>query len=168
MHAIFATIAMFAAAGAAPTTTTTKTKPHTTSSSAGAPSADEALKVSNYYFDGKDSGPLLVKFIACLKVDEVETSKTKNECTTPVTGAVAKGSDVFGWTQWVVPVGASYDDVSLQFLLDGAVRETKDIPLTESLRLRTWRPATASKAGKWTIKLMRGGKEVSSVDFEVK
>ena len=164
MKALAAAVAILAAASAAPKTHHTAAP----SSPTGTPSADEAMRVSNYYFDGKDSGPLLVKFIACLKVDEADGSKTKNECSQPVTGPVAKGADVYGWTQWVVPVGASYDDVTMQFFLDGSVRETKDIPLTESLRMRTWRASSASKAGKWTIKIQRGGKDVGTVDFDVK
>jgi hypothetical protein len=135
-------------------------------SPAGAPSAEEVKKVATYYYGGKDAGPILVRAVACTKIED-KNPATMNECVAPVTGPVAKDTVVFGWTEWLVPVGAKYD-VSIQFLLDGAVRETKDAELTEGLRFLAWRSVAASKAGKWTIKVQRAGKDVQSLDFDVK
>jgi hypothetical protein len=91
-----------------------------------------------------------------------------NECLEEVSGAVKKGSQVSVWTHWFVPKGGKYEDVTVQVLLDGQVRETKDIPaLTESWRARTWKTVSMSKPGKWTIKLMRAGKELKSADVTV-
>lgn len=133
------------------------------------PSAAEAAKVAAYYFEGKGEGPILVKTLACLKVDEEAGSPTKNECVQPVTGPVPKGAELIAWTQWLVPVGAKYDDAQVEFLLDGQVRETRDIEnLSESLRMRAWQTARASKPGNWTIKVVRGAHTLASVDVKVK
>ena len=132
------------------------------------PSSDEAFKVVSYYYDGKDSGPVLLKTMPCLKVDEGKTSKTRNECVKPIDSSVPKGSRVSLWSAWLVPVGGKYDDVSVQFLLDGVVRETRDLSLsTESPRMRTWSTSTLSKPGKWEIKVTRAGKELSTSSITV-
>jgi hypothetical protein len=126
------------------------------------PSADDAMKVVTWYYDGKDDGPLLLKAVPCLKIDDAKDSKTKNECIQPAGDTVPKGSKVSLWTAWMVPVGGKFDDITVQFLLDGTVRETKDVSVAESWRTRTWSTSTLSKPGKWEIKILRGGTELSS------
>ncbi|HVO31622.1 MAG TPA: hypothetical protein VMV18_12835 [bacterium] len=170
----FAAVPSLAAPAAAPatkpaTTTTHKTTHAAHPASAGeAPSPDEAVRVANYYFGGKDAGPLLVKTVACLKVDESADSPTKNQCVQPVNGPVPKGADVIAWTQWLVPVDGKYTDVSIQFVVDGSVHETREIDsLNEGLRMYVWRAATMSKSGKWTVKVVRAGKDLASVDVTV-
>ena len=134
----------------------------------GAPTSEEALEVVRYYYDGAAEGPILLKSMPCLKVDDVKDSKTKNECIEPVGEApIAKGKTVHLWTMWLVPVGGTYDDVMVQVSHDGVVRETKDIKLTESLRMRTWRYTNLSKPGKWTFKVLRGQKELATHEVNV-
>ena len=133
------------------------------------PSAEEAVKTVTYYYEGAAEGPLLLKATACLKVDEAKDSKTKNDCLEAVSGPVAKGTKVSAWTMWMVPIGGKYEDVTIQVLHDGVVRETKDVALTlESLRMRTWKTTTLSKSGKWEMKIARGGTELANLVVEVK
>ena len=131
------------------------------------PPADELKHVLDYYYNGKDRGPGLVELKACLKVDGSKEGPTSNECIEPVTGKVKKDTTVHGWTMWYLPKGASYDDVSLQFLHGNEVRSTVDLKLNAEGRNRTWRATTASKKGKWTIKVKRGDQELGSTSFEV-
>ncbi len=131
------------------------------------PSSEEALKVVTYYYEGSAEGPVLLKSMPCLKIDEVKDSKSKNECLQPVEGPVAKGKTVHLWTMWLVPVGGVYDDVMIQVSHDGVVRETKDVKLTESLRMRTWRYTNLSKPGKWTFKVLRGQTELATHEVTV-
>lgn len=163
----FALSATALAADAAPAAkpATHKARPARTGDT---PTPDEAVRVANYYFGGKDAGPLLVKTVACLKVDESADSPTRNQCVQPVSGPVPKGTDVIAWTQWLVPVDGKYTDASIQFVVDGSVHETRDIEsLNEGLRMYVWRAATMSKSGKWTIKVVRAGKDLGSVDLHV-
>lgn len=133
-----------------------------------APTSEEALKVITYYFEGAPEGPVLLTSTPCLKIDEVKDSKTKNECLEPVGEAtVAPGTTVKLWTKWLVPVGASYTDVMVQVAHEGVVRETKDLKLTESLRMRHWTFTKLSKPGKWTFKILRGQNELASHDVTV-
>ncbi|MBK7863281.1 MAG: hypothetical protein IPJ65_32690 [Archangiaceae bacterium] len=124
------------------------------------PPADEIKHVLDYFYNGKDRGPALVEIKACLKVDSTgKDANTKNECVEPVTGPVKKDTTVHGWTMWYLPEGANYDDVSLQFIFGNDVRSTIDVKLSTPGRTRTWRSTTASKKGKWTIKVKRGDQE---------
>lgn len=132
------------------------------------PTADEAMKTVTYYYEGAAEGPVLIKSVACLKIDEAKDSKTKNDCLEPVTGPVAKGTKVSARTMWLVPVGGKYEDVTIQVVHDGVVRETKDVALTiESLRMRTWKTTTLSKAGKWEFKIARAGTELANLVVDV-
>lgn len=132
------------------------------------PPADEIKHVLDYFYNGKDRGPALVELKACLKVDSSsKDAATKNECIEPVAGNVKKDTTVHGWTMWYLPEGANYDDVSLQFLFGNEVRSTVDVKLNTAGRTRTWRSSTASKKGKWTIKVKRGEQELGSTSFTV-
>lgn len=132
------------------------------------PSADEVKRVYDYFQNGVGGGPVLVDFKLCAKLDTDKKSATVNECLEEMTGTAKKGSQVTVWTHWFVPKGGKYEDVTVQVLLDGQVRETKDVPaLQESWRARTWKSTTVAKPGKWTFKLMRGGKELKSADVTV-
>jgi hypothetical protein len=132
------------------------------------PPAEEIKRVLDYYYYGKDRGPALVEIKACLKVDSVgKDANTKNECVETVTGPVKKDTTVHGWTMWYLPDGASYDDVVIQFLFNDEPRTTVDLKLNTPGRTRTWRSATASKKGKWTIKVKRGAQELGSTSFTV-
>lgn len=130
------------------------------------PPGDEIKRVLDYYYNGKDRGPALVELKACLKVDSGK-GPTQHECIEPVTGNVKKDTTVHGWTMWYLPEGASYDDVVLQFLHNNDVRSTVDVKLSSVGRTRTWRSTTASKKGKWTIKVKRGDQELGSTSFTV-
>lgn len=132
-----------------------------------APTPEELKKVIRYYFSGKDQGPILVDFKACTKVDTGKDSPTKSECLETISGPVKKGTNVHAWTMWLVPEGGSYDDLSIQFIHEGQVRTTTDIPLTASLRSRTYRATTVTKTGKWEVKVLRGGKELARIPMIV-
>ena len=132
------------------------------------PPADEIKHVLDYYYNGKARGPALVELKACLKVDSASKDPaTKNECIEPVSGPVKKDTTVHGWTMWYLPEGANYDDVSLQFIYGTDVRSTVDVKLSSTGRTRTWRSNTASKKGKWTIKVKRVDQELGSTSFTV-
>lgn len=129
------------------------------------PPADEIKRVLDYYYNGKDRGPALVELKACLKVDSTKGSPTLNECVEEVKGPVKVNQAVHGWLAWYVPKGGSYEDVSVQFLLNGEVRSTQDIKLDGEGRTRTWRTQAATKKGKWTIKVTYKGKELGSTTY---
>lgn len=131
------------------------------------PTAAEAKRVIDYYYAGKTQGPVLVELKACTKLDTSKDSPNRNECVEEVKGPVKKGSNVHAWTMWLVPDGGDYEDATIQFLYEDQVRSTMDIRLTTALRSRTFRANTVTRAGKWFVKVFRGGTELASVPFTV-
>src|SRR4051812_46408553 len=88
------------------------------------PTQAEARKVINYYYQGKDQGPVLVELKACLKLEPARDNLQRSDCLETVNGPVKKGTTVSAWTLWMVPEGGNYDDVFIQVSHEGLVRST--------------------------------------------
>lgn len=131
------------------------------------PAAEEIKRVLDYQENGKERGPALLDVIPCAKVDSTKGTATSYTCVEPITAAIKKGAVVNVWTQWFCPKGGKYEDLSIQSLLDGQVRNTVDITVEGLARTRTWRPFTVSKAGKWQFKVMQGSKELGMTSVVV-
>lgn len=131
------------------------------------PSADEIKRVLDYQDNGKDRGPALLDVIPCTKVDQTKGSPTQFTCIEPITAPVKKGTTVLAWVQFFCPKGGSYEDVSIQYLHEGQVRNTVDVKIEGLARTRTWRGHTLAKAGKWQIKVLRGDKELGATSVTV-
>lgn len=132
-----------------------------------APTSAEAKKVIEYYYSGKEQGPVLADFKLCSRVDGGKDSPTRHQCMEPVAGPVKQGTTVQAWTLWLVPDGAQYDDVVIQTSLEGQVRTTVDLKLATSLRSRTYRPVNLTKAGKWQVRVLRGTAELAAANVVV-
>ena len=131
------------------------------------PSAELIKKFLDYQENGKDRGPALLDLIPCVKVDSTKGSPTQYQCIEPVGASVPKGTTVFAWLQWLCPKDGKYEDVSIQFLHEGQVRKTVDNPVVGFGRTRGWRGENFNKVGKWTIKVMRGDKELGTAAVNV-
>jgi hypothetical protein len=126
------------------------------------PTADELRRVLDYQEHGKDRGPVLLDLMPCLKVDTTKGSSTQYNCLEVVSGPIKKGTVVNAWTSWFCPKGGAYDDLAIQFVHEGVVRQTIDVKIEGLSRTRTYRSHTFSKAGKWQIKVLRADKELAS------
>ena len=113
------------------------------------PAAEEIKRVLDYQENGKARGPALLDVVPCAKVDATKGSPTAYTCIEPIISAIKKGSVVNIWTQWFCPKGGKYEDLSIQALLDGQVRNTVDLSIEGLARTRAWRPFTLAKPGKW-------------------
>jgi hypothetical protein len=131
------------------------------------PSAELIKQFLDYQENGKDRGPALLDLIPCVKVDSTKGSPTQYQCIEPVGASVPKGTTVFAWLQWLCPKDGKYEDVSIQFLHEGQVRKTVDNPVVGFGRTRGWRGENFNKIGKWTIKVMRGDRELGSAVVNV-
>jgi len=131
------------------------------------PPAEEIKRVLEYQENGKDRGPALLDVVPCAKVDSTKGSPTSFTCIEPITAPVKKGSVVHVWTQWFCPKGGKYEDVSIQSLVDGQVRNTVDVTIEGLARTRTWRTFTLNKPGKWQLKVLQGGKELGMTSVVV-
>ncbi|MGC4115444.1 MAG: hypothetical protein QM765_12740 [Myxococcales bacterium] len=132
-----------------------------------APSPEEIKKVVDYYNNGKDAGPVLAEFKPCITVDTKKGSPTANDCTEPVSGKVKKGTPVFAWMNFLVPKDGKYEDLAVQWSVDGVVRTTQDLSLKiAGTAIRTYYSSTINKPGKWEIKVLQGTKELGKASFE--
>jgi hypothetical protein len=131
------------------------------------PTADEIKRVLDYQENGKDLGPVLLDLVPCLKVDLTKGSATIYNCLEPITGPIKKNTTVNAWMAWFCPKGGVYEDLTIQFVHEGQVRQTFDLKVEGISRTRTFRSHTFGKSGKWQIKVSRGDKEVGSANVTV-
>jgi hypothetical protein len=131
------------------------------------PKADVIREVVDYLENGKDRGPALLDIVPCLKVDNTRGSPTQFQCVDPVKAAVPKNTTVFAWLQWYCPKDGKYEDVQIQFIHEGTVRQTIDVPVSGFGRTRGWRGANFNKVGKWTIRVSRGDAELGTATVDV-
>jgi hypothetical protein len=85
----------------------------------------------------------------------------------PITAPVKRNTLALAWVQFYCPKDGKYEDVSVQFIHDGQVRSTADVTVSGFGRTRTWKGGTLSKPGVWTIKVLRGTKELGSTSVTV-
>lgn len=132
------------------------------------PTPDAIMQVYKYQTGKGSPDPVLVKLEPCLTVDTKKGSETRYDCTEPVTGPVKKGAKVNAWMWWAMPKGQTNDDVTVQFLHNGMVRQTTDVSLkVASLRSRTFRSVRATKRGEWEIVVRVGSAVVGKSTFTV-
>jgi len=130
------------------------------------PSPEVIRSFWEYYFKGQGGGPALAEVKLCLEITREGENKFECAREMPPEGIKA-GSSVIVWQAYLLPYRENVEDLSLQVLLEDTVRETKDIKLRgESIRTRNFTTVRLPKAGIWTLRLMRGGKELKS--FTVK
>jgi len=130
------------------------------------PTAAEIKKVLDYQDNGKDVGPVLLDLVACNKVDQAK-GPTQFHCIEPVSGPVKKNSVVSAWLQFFCPKDGKYEDITVQYLFDGQIRNTYDVSVASLGRTRTWKSSTLGKSGKWTIKVLRGSAELATANVTV-
>jgi hypothetical protein len=131
------------------------------------PTADEIKRVMDFQENGKARGPVLLDLIPCLKVDTTKASATAYNCLEPIKGPVKKGATVSAWMSWLCPRGGVYEDLIVQFIHEGQVRQTIDLKVEGLARVRMFRSHQLGKAGQWKIRVARGDKEVATTAVTV-
>ncbi|HEY1101347.1 MAG TPA: hypothetical protein VGF99_20585 [Myxococcota bacterium] len=120
-----------------------------------APSAAEIQRVTNYFLNGKDAGPILIELSLC--ADAKKNADGKLACEGPLPDTIKKGDSITAFVKFFGPKGGKYDDIKIRFLLGGEVRSTSDFTVTESWTgYSNYKKTTASKAGLWEVELLRG------------
>ena len=132
-----------------------------------APTADEIKRVMDYQEHGKAHGPVLLDLLPCLKVDTAKASATAYDCVEPVKGPVKKGTTVSAWMSWLCPRGGVYEDLVVQFVHEGQVRQTIDLKVEGLARVRMFRSHQLGKSGQWQIRVTRGDKELATAAVTV-
>jgi hypothetical protein len=119
-----------------------------------APTGDEVNRVVQYFLKGAPAGPVLMESVLCKKTDKIDG---KLACVEKLPGKIKKGEAITAFVKFFVPKGAKYDDIKVKFLLDGEVRSTSELTLTEAFSgYSNYKQSTASKAGTWEVQIFRG------------
>lgn len=129
-----------------------------------------AVKRVFEYFRRGESGAVLGQLVPCLELDLKKGSRTRYECKTPVAGSVKPGTQVFAWTDWLVPRDME-GSAQIEFVKDGKVRLSKRVPLKGKPRTPIV-PATAgarlSQEGIYTLRVKLDAQVISEVSVEVR
>ncbi len=119
----------------------------------------------------KGDGPVLAHFAACLELDLKKGSPTRYECVSYVEGPVAPGTQVFAWTDWLVPRGKSFDSFAIEYVYDGEVRLRKPFELQgrkSSPIVPKTIGAALSQQGIYTLRLTEGRRVLRELPVEVR
>jgi hypothetical protein len=155
--ALFTTAALAQAPAAAPAPSNEPPPP--------APTSDEVNKVIAYYNRGAAAGPVLMEFSLCTKAERVEG---RLACIEKLPPKIKKGDTIIAYVKFFAPKGGKYEDIKVKFMLDGEVRSTSDMSVTEAFSgYANYKQSTASKAGKWEIQVLRGEKVVGTQSVQV-
>lgn len=134
-----------------------------------APNVEHIRQVYAYHFQGQGRPPILVDLLPCWEVDTKKDSETRYDCLKPVDGPVELNSNISAWTTWLVPRGEEPKGLSVQFIHEGVVRQTKDLTVSgSSVRARAFTSAKLNKAGRWSVVVLSGAKELGRAELTVR
>jgi len=126
------------------------------------PTAEEARKVINYYFNGKGQGVVPMEYKFCQEVSL--KGENKNECVSEFSAkSLKKGQEAYLWMNFLVPAGEDAK-LLLQYSRNNMVRDTSNVSLGGATRYRIWKRIPTTTAGDWKIKLVQ---EMVNSDLEV-
>lgn len=133
------------------------------------PTAAEAKKVLDYYYQGEAHGPVLVEVKICQEISKEEGNK--NNCGNELTGPVEKGKPVYVWMIFMVPSKSEKQGIIVQYLHKGIARNVREMSVSRGFRYRTWNKRVFTKTGKWTVKIVHekgdGTEELGSMTIDV-
>lgn len=113
------------------------------------PTAAEARKVMNYYFDGNE-GAILLAHSLCLKMG-AEKGPDKNNCVETVAPeSIQKGQKATLWMNYLIPQNTKAE-ILISFSRNGKVRRTETVGLSGATRYRTWVKLPTDKVGQWSV-----------------
>jgi hypothetical protein len=117
------------------------------------PSAAEAKKVIDYFYQGKGQGAILMAHKLCTKI--YEEGPLKYECQEEITGGqIKKDREVYLWMNYLVPTGDKAN-IIIQYKRNNMVRSVSDFELPGSLRYRIWKKIPTDKTGEWQVGIIQ-------------
>ena len=132
-----------------------------------APPADAVRDTWNYYYKGQGQGPVLVDARLCTEVGKEGANKFECTAEVPPEGVKAN-SNIMVWQAYLVPQNDSVEDLMVQVKQGNVVRETKDVKVKgEGWRARQWTGIRLSKAGDWSVSIMRGDQVLKTLNVKV-
>ncbi len=130
------------------------------------PSAEETLRVLNFYYNGKGEGIVLADSKFCqdihrsggakfdCKNEIIEFGPLSEDGSPPeVFHKVKTNETVYIWMAYMVPMGTQ-EKIFLRFNLEGETKRTSGaLTVKSSIRYRTWANFTPREAGDWEVEI---------------
>jgi hypothetical protein len=161
---------LYAALGDHPLAKTQGAPPATAVESrpAAAPDTATVRRVFDYFARGGPEGAILVRVLPCLDVDSVPGRASYGDCTRPATSAPRRGTNVFAWSEWLLPAQDEGRNLTVQFALNGSVVATRELSFrAKSMPARAWASAFLDKAGRWELIVKRGANELGRAQLDI-
>jgi hypothetical protein len=133
------------------------------------PTAEEVRRVTNYFYNQRDSTPLLADYKLCAGIHR--EGSNKNNCAGEIEGgALEPGQSLFLWMNFLVPKGQR-GKVLVQLNHDGITRGTREMSIRGSMRYRTWRKIRLQRTGEWELPVYYensdGIEEIERINLQV-
>lgn len=117
------------------------------------PSLEEAKKVLNFLYNGKE-GLFLIDLKLCQEVPLAKGSENRFGCVEELTsGNVLAGETVMVWMHFFAPAGTKQQAI-LIYRRGLTPKGTRTLNIGGGTRYRAWRKFTPDKAGKWEIQVV--------------
>jgi hypothetical protein len=126
-----------------------------------APEAAKIQEVVDYFYNGQKEGPVLIDSRLCQTVKSLECQDQAALST------VKMGEPVKVWMQFFVPKGEKYDDIFVEYKLNGTARNLEAHKVEGSIRYRLVNTYKPDKVGDWTVTIKRGSKSLEMHSFKV-
>ncbi|MFA0465410.1 hypothetical protein AB4524_00730 [Vibrio breoganii] len=102
----------------------------------------------------------------------IKQGPEKNNCEKEIDpNNVVVGDNALVWMAYLVPKGESVDNILVQSSMNGLTRESHQVKVEGSIRYRTWKPVTFTKAGQWQVTVIEDADQVNllkQIDVTVK
>ena len=125
------------------------------------PTGDMVNEVIDYYYHGQDQGPVLARAKLCKNVEAFECVEGIDP------GSFPMGETIKVWTQFLVPKGATYDDILVEYKYEGTPWRIQPHKVEGSIRYRVVDSFKLDKAGNWTITIKKGPSTLKSFNLKV-
>jgi hypothetical protein len=125
------------------------------------PTAEMVKQVIDYYYYGQDQGPILAEAKLCKTVEALE-------CVEQIeAGSFPLGETVKVWMRFLVPQGATYDDILVEYKYEGTPWRVQPHKVEGSIRYRVIDSFKLNKAGNWSISIRKGPHTLQTFDVKV-
>ena len=132
-----------------------------TASAMAVPTPQMAKEVIDYYYNGQEQGPVLMEARLCKSfearecIDEIDPK------------SVSLGETINVWMKFLVPKGASYDDILVEFKHKDIVWHVTPYKVESSVRYRVIDKYTPNKSGKWTVTIKKATQELKAFTINI-
>lgn len=124
------------------------------------PSGDMVKEVTDYYYHGQEHGPILADAKICKTIEALECVEGIEP------GSFPLGETIKVWMRFLVPKGATYDDILVEYRYEGTPWRVQPHKVESSIRYRVVDSFKLNKVGNWAISIRKGPNTLKT--FEVK